>query len=427
MRFISFPWLLCLSMLPAAAVAQTIVSIAQPDIPLFINAPGEYHLAEDITAPAEGAAVVIAASEVIIDLQGHTITGPGMGIDQPAFAFAAAEEMDLESATIRNGTIREFPTSAINLPKAAGVVVHDMIVQYVAGIAVDVGDEAIIRNNTLRDLRIEDSTQSASLIAIRAGLNSTIDSNTINAMHHGGNGQIDAIRVERGCYVIRNRISGMTTNASGTGDMVAIACATMAADIRANEVSGIANQRPGGIAIGIRIGSGSAEGNRVTNVSAASLPIGIQGIAAVFIERNIVDGVRAINRGPDAYGIWAAGTGGRVTGNTIRGVDCAGDDPRHREVGLRINSAFEVSENTVHLPHHRSTARQAGVEISGQFNVIVENTIRIGNPGDAPGTMVLLGPVTRSNTIGGNDAPGRVRDYGTDNRVPTTPEDVPAI
>jgi len=403
------------------------ISVGQPDIPLTINNPGHYRLAESVLSPADAAAITIAANGVTIDLDGYSIAGPGRESTQPAFAIFADADSRVREITIRNGTIRDFPTSAVSLRDSVHISLHDLRIHGIGEVAIDAGDEATIRGNHISDIGFEDTNRTGAVVGIRAGLNSLVEANTIKTMVHGGNGLLDGIRVDRGCYVVDNRIEDLSTGSFGTGDVSGIACATLAADIRANVVRGITNSRPGGIAIGIRVGSGSAEGNRVGEVSASSLAIGIQGIAAVFMERNEIKGVRTINNGPDAFGIYAAGTGGRIASNTVSDIDCRGDESRNREVGIRANSAFEITRNTIHLPFVRSHTRQAGIEISGIYNTIIENDIRLGDGEGPPGTAILLGNRTSANTVLSNQTEGRTEDRGIGNRSPAMTGGLPAL
>jgi hypothetical protein len=413
--------------LPRAAAQPATVVIRQADLPFRIHAPGNYTLGEDLHAPFGSPAILLAASDVTLDLGGRTIHGPAGAADH----FAAAIEGETDTATdricLRNGTLRAFPSGAIALPKAAHLLIEGLEIVDVGGIAIDVGDEAIIRNNRLRRIRVEDPDYSGAVIGIRAEFNSLVENNTLQGLHHGGIGHLDAIRVGRGCYVVGNRIESMSTAASGSGDVMGIACVTAAADIRNNTIRNLQHLRPSGMAIGIRVGSGSVEDNRVSGVQSANLAIGIQGIAAVFIVGNFVEEIQAIAGGPDAYGIWAAGTGGRIAGNTIRQVDCGSDESRNREIGLRANSAFEITRNSVSLAHHRLHAHQAGIEISGQQNVLVENVIRVGTSTRSAGLAILLRSLSTLNTVGGNEILGEVRDEGAGNTVPLTVEGIPAI
>ncbi len=425
--FIRFSSVFLLACALTAAAAGEPIPIRQSNIPMTIAEPGAYLLASDILSPAEAGAIVIATGNVTIDLGGHTITGPGRAADRQAFAIQGEQDTVVHRVTIRNGSIADFPTSAISLPQSLHVTIEGLNVRGIGEIAIDVGDEAVIRNNQLRGIRADDPDFSGVVIGIRAGFNSLLENNHLQGLHHGGIGHLDAIRVGRGCYVVGNRIEGMSTAATGSGDAMGIACVTAAADIRNNTLRDIQHHRPSGMAIGIRVGSGSVEDNRVSEVRSANLAIGIQGIAAVFIVGNFVEEIQAIAGGPDAYGIWAAGTGGRIAGNAIRQVDCGSDESRNREIGLRANSAFEITRNTVSLPNRRTRAHQAGIEISGQQNVIVENVIRVGTSARDAGLAILLRSLSTLNTVGGNQILGEVRDEGAGNNLPSALEGIPAI
>jgi hypothetical protein len=77
-----------------------------------ISAPGSYRLTSDLSVPSGQSGIRIAASDVTLDLNGFTISSQSAiglalhGVTAPA----------LTNVEIRNGTIRDFPTSGVHLP-----------------------------------------------------------------------------------------------------------------------------------------------------------------------------------------------------------------------------------------------------------------------------------------------------------------------
>src|SRR5690606_29025011 len=119
--------------------------------------------AHDILAPSEPAAITIAASDVTLDLDTHTITGPGIAADQPTQAIHAPSHLDLHNITIRNGSIRQFSAGAVAMPAATNLTITNLLVESIADTAIEVGDESTVQDNTLRDIRIDDNTRTATL------------------------------------------------------------------------------------------------------------------------------------------------------------------------------------------------------------------------------------------------------------------------
>lgn len=111
-----------------------------------INAPGAYRLAQNLNFQGANleACLKIKASNVSIDMQGHTITGTGIGT-----GISADENPPLSNIEIRNGTVRSF-RSGISLSVTSDVRVERMQVldNTFAGISVSTDSGgAIVSSN----------------------------------------------------------------------------------------------------------------------------------------------------------------------------------------------------------------------------------------------------------------------------------------
>ena len=88
-----------------------------PGFPVTISLPGSYRLAGNLTTPnANTTAIQITANNVTLDLNGFTISGPGvtgtgMGVD--ARTQCAAPGIGCSGITITNGTIQGMGGGAI--------------------------------------------------------------------------------------------------------------------------------------------------------------------------------------------------------------------------------------------------------------------------------------------------------------------------
>jgi hypothetical protein len=85
----------------AAASAQAAPPTPISACPYTISAPGNYAVTRDLRA--SGDCITIAADSVAIDLQGHTITGGGVGI-----GIGSSGDVGYLHSIIANGTIRKF-------------------------------------------------------------------------------------------------------------------------------------------------------------------------------------------------------------------------------------------------------------------------------------------------------------------------------
>jgi len=92
------------------------IKITQPDsFPVVIDEPGSYVLTSNVTVSTNVNGIVINASDVTLDLNGHAIIGPGSGSGNGIYAFGK------HNITIKNGTVRGFGKdgliiSGTNLP-----------------------------------------------------------------------------------------------------------------------------------------------------------------------------------------------------------------------------------------------------------------------------------------------------------------------
>lgn len=117
--------------------------IRAADIPLVITQPGSYYLVENITMPSANTAIRISASDVMIDLNGFTLRGPG-GTPTPLLDGIRMESVQ-SGVWIRNGMIAGFQGDGINLSVAsANVRISDVCVTGCGWYGVRVGGIAAV-------------------------------------------------------------------------------------------------------------------------------------------------------------------------------------------------------------------------------------------------------------------------------------------
>lgn len=206
---------------PAGPVGSTYKTLAEVEPRIAINAantpgdadsvfkitqPGSYYLTGNITANGKHG-IEIAAGNLTIDLNGHTIAGNGQG----GFSGIAQTAPALRSVRIRNGTVTAFGGAGIDLHeltvanRVRGGAIEGVIAYNNLGHGVAVGD-----GFTIRDC-ITDGNSGAGFVAgddfnIAA---SAARANVGAGFNLGGAGTI------RGCTASGNNI-GFTVQANAT-------------------------------------------------------------------------------------------------------------------------------------------------------------------------------------------------------------------
>lgn len=109
--------------------------MASGGFPYTISQPGSYKLSGNLVAPAGVNGIRVAASNVTLDLNGFTLSGPPDPCDGfgcvPTFGITAAS---VTGTTIRNGTISGFSLPLV-LSLATQIVSEDLVVNGAGGTA----------------------------------------------------------------------------------------------------------------------------------------------------------------------------------------------------------------------------------------------------------------------------------------------------
>jgi hypothetical protein len=102
----------------AAAPAQTVIGgKSAVTFPVVINQPGSYQLGANLTVPANAAmnaAIVVAADDVTLDLNGYTLAGAGTCSGEGATLNCGGGQVptgihsDRLNTVVRNGTVKGF-------------------------------------------------------------------------------------------------------------------------------------------------------------------------------------------------------------------------------------------------------------------------------------------------------------------------------
>lgn len=136
--------LVLLAAASAQAQSTSCTQISTP--PVSITQPGVYCLTADLSG-----IIWIGASDVVIDLQGHTVDGSAGGSGTTADGISA---FDKQRITVRNGTVRGFRIG-IFLGGGGDLTTSSHVIEgvrldhnYVMGMNV-VGRRSIVRNNVV--------------------------------------------------------------------------------------------------------------------------------------------------------------------------------------------------------------------------------------------------------------------------------------
>jgi hypothetical protein len=233
---------LLLLLLSATARAETINCTAMI-LPTTITAPGIYCLTA--AANVAGNAIMIASDDVVIDLNGHAITGNGGGVGIQSTAE--------NRITVRNGTVRRFGYGIAlgNAGTGDSLVVEHMRVEESNGTGIQViGRAGVVRHNKLINNGGTPGPGARYGINV-SGPGSHVHDNEVVDTGIGAPGEVDGIRVAfaAGSVVQRNVVSNSAAaGAFSRGILFMRATQSAAVDNRVNGfASGIAFSGSSGI------------------------------------------------------------------------------------------------------------------------------------------------------------------------------------
>jgi hypothetical protein len=107
----------------AFETAQPVTATAINAVPFVISTPGNYYLAHDLTFSGAGVAIVIAADEVVLDLNGRSLNAAGAATS-PNVGIGIAV-LNHEDCIIQNGDINKFGAYAVLLDATDGKKEHN--------------------------------------------------------------------------------------------------------------------------------------------------------------------------------------------------------------------------------------------------------------------------------------------------------------
>ncbi len=171
------------------------IPIRPVDLPIDISEPGSYYLTGNATLGEGDGAIDILVSNVVIDLNGFTLRGPGL--DAPGGGGDGQGIHCLDAATtsviVRNGTVTDWPAIGIDLHG------HESVVENINAVNCSFGIN--IRNGDVRNCRASYNQYAG--ISIKTGITNgrgTISNCVVS--HNVGDG-IAAFSASN-CFVVNN-------------------------------------------------------------------------------------------------------------------------------------------------------------------------------------------------------------------------------
>jgi parallel beta-helix repeat protein len=204
---------LAIAMVAATAglrAADGRIAVASPNA--VLSAPGHYYLTADLTASG-ATAITIAASDVTLDLSGHTLANAA-GVSDTGIWINA----NLSDITIRGGTIRGAKT-LIQASLASGQTLRNLSLldlRFITENTVTLGDavrlSAASGGGPYENVRIEHceflNLASSNGIYVAGGATGRIADNLFRTPAGASSGPAIHLSDTTGFAVLRNRISG---------------------------------------------------------------------------------------------------------------------------------------------------------------------------------------------------------------------------
>ncbi len=342
-----------------------------PTATTTISTPGSYRVVANVTMNAGIVALTVNASNVTIDLGGHTLTGGGGAFIDGIAASAQS------NVTVFGGTITGFSQYGVFVGDRAHV--YDVNVRSCSAGGINVGNDAVVErchatgNNTL-----------GGFAGIRIGQSSVVkDCVSSNNVSSAASNTYGIYLGGSGCRAEGNLCENNTTPG---GYAYGIFCNSVSEHIVNNVCRG--NRSTSGTGDAWGIGSVVASDSMFAsnnicdaNTSAGRISGGIYTGKASTIENNVCTNNTA-NSSNFAYGITAG------TGSTIRGNTCTGNSNTNNSsaYGIYALANSTIEGNTCSDNNEGPNALSLAVGISANaWCVVAHNTCGSNNATGADG------------------------------------------
>ena len=195
-------------------------------LPYTISASGHYTVSGNLTSTTDGTpAIRISAPNVVLDLNGYYVAGPGSTAASGSTLESVIYVGDVANVKIMNGTVSGYSYGIVFAPTSASndrdYVVDSVVVTrcYMVGIyfgAFSSSEGSLVRNCSLSDLGNSTYQSNQSVTGIETVIGGVrIENNTIGTLTPTGTGSSYGIIAHNGDFVIGNTVSGCTYGIDG--------------------------------------------------------------------------------------------------------------------------------------------------------------------------------------------------------------------
>jgi len=312
---------------------------------LIISSPGSYVLTDNVTMSANVSCINITASDVFLDLNGHTLTGNGSSL----YGINGA---GMERIHVSNGIIRNFSSKGIVVGSYCRV--SDLIVQSNGDNGLDTGEGSHIFHVTVVSNKGN---------GIKTGAHCLVESCV--ARSNGSKGGKAGIYAGNYC-TIKDSVCDSNSNTTNTnvdsyGIYAGAGSTILGNTCYSNNNSTTYN---GGKAYGIYVSNGSTVSNN-----------------ACFQNQGI-------NQGTDGIGIYAA-SGSNVTGNTCSDNNASADGGD--SIGISCGAHSVIKDNTCRNNHAHGATLANAVGIAATEGSIVTGNNCTANNGTTSSIGIRVG------------------------------------
>lgn len=213
------------SLLSLSARAETAIC-TEIVPPVTITQPGVYCLFKDYALNlAEGAAITVSASNVVLDFNGHRVGNPGAGTSSTAVGVLSgvSGQAGYKNIAVRNGTLISFYKGVqVTGGGSQGHVIEDMLIDrsLFFGLDVDADASVLRRNRVVGTGSIGGPTTTNAGIAVYGDGVVVAENEVLDTRSKSGVVGIYAARGGSGesagsVVVSGNRVIGLTSGAQG--------------------------------------------------------------------------------------------------------------------------------------------------------------------------------------------------------------------
>ncbi len=194
------------SLTPPGAPGPTMMTLSQIEprtpissLPFTISTPGSYYVTANLATTLNQNGIIIAADNVTIDLNGFTLSGGGGSSGEGIWAATARQNV-----TVRNGTVRNWPGSGINLYDSGSGLVA---LQNIHSIS-----------NGFTGIAVKNGSSVTDCLAVGNGIRGILVDNDCRVEHCKASGNASlGIGAVANCQLLNNQSTGNGTGLSITG------------------------------------------------------------------------------------------------------------------------------------------------------------------------------------------------------------------